>query len=61
MLGLDVLRAGERAGHELIGVDLPELDITDPDAVGQTRRRCSTVLPGRTSTAPRRMCGRRMR
>jgi dTDP-4-dehydrorhamnose reductase len=33
MLGLDVLRAGERAGWELIGVDLPELDITDPSAV----------------------------
>ncbi|HTA32198.1 MAG TPA: dTDP-4-dehydrorhamnose reductase [Solirubrobacteraceae bacterium] len=29
MLGLDVLRAGERAGHELVGADLPELDITD--------------------------------
>ncbi len=33
MLGLDVLRAGERAGHELVGVDLPELDITDTRAV----------------------------
>jgi dTDP-4-dehydrorhamnose reductase len=33
MLGLDVLRAGERAGHELVAVDLPELDITDPRAV----------------------------
>jgi dTDP-4-dehydrorhamnose reductase len=33
MLGLDVRRAGERAGHELIGVDLPELDITDAAAV----------------------------
>jgi dTDP-4-dehydrorhamnose reductase len=33
MLGLDVLRAGERAGHELVGVDLPELDITDAEAV----------------------------
>ncbi len=33
MLGLDVLRAGERAGHELIGVDLRELDITDAAAV----------------------------
>jgi dTDP-4-dehydrorhamnose reductase len=33
MLGLDVLRAGERAGHELIGVDRPELDITDAAAV----------------------------
>jgi dTDP-4-dehydrorhamnose reductase len=35
MLGLDVLRAGERAGHELVGVDLPELDITNPDAVSE--------------------------
>jgi dTDP-4-dehydrorhamnose reductase len=33
MLGLDVLRAGERAGHELIGIDLPELDITDAEDV----------------------------
>ncbi|HTC72000.1 MAG TPA: dTDP-4-dehydrorhamnose reductase [Solirubrobacteraceae bacterium] len=33
MLGLDVLRAGERAGHELVGLDLPELDITDAGAV----------------------------
>ncbi|MCW3020354.1 MAG: dTDP-4-dehydrorhamnose reductase [Solirubrobacterales bacterium] len=33
MLGLDVLRAGERAGHELVGMDLPELDITDAAAV----------------------------
>lgn len=30
MLGHDVARAGERAGHELILVDLPEVDITDP-------------------------------
>jgi dTDP-4-dehydrorhamnose reductase len=33
MLGHDVMRAGERAGHELVPVDLPELDITDPAAV----------------------------
>jgi dTDP-4-dehydrorhamnose reductase len=33
MLGHDVLRAGARAGHELVGVDLPEIDITDPAAV----------------------------
>jgi dTDP-4-dehydrorhamnose reductase len=33
MLGHDVLRAGERVGHELIAVDLPELDITDAGAV----------------------------
>jgi dTDP-4-dehydrorhamnose reductase len=39
MLGLDVLRAGERAGTELIGVDLPELDITDARAVGQAFER----------------------
>lgn len=39
MLGLDVLRAGERAGHELVGMDLPELDITDADAVQSTLER----------------------
>jgi len=33
MLGHDVLRAGARAGHELVGVDLPEIDITDAAAV----------------------------
>jgi dTDP-4-dehydrorhamnose reductase len=41
MLGLDLLRAGERAGHELIGMDLPDIDITDPvsvdDAFSRTR------------------------
>jgi dTDP-4-dehydrorhamnose reductase len=33
MLGHDVARAGERSGHELVLVDLPEIDITDPAAV----------------------------
>jgi dTDP-4-dehydrorhamnose reductase len=33
MLGNDVRRVGERAGHELILVDLSELDITDEQAV----------------------------
>ncbi len=33
MLGHDVRRVAERAGHELVLVDLPELDITDADAV----------------------------
>jgi dTDP-4-dehydrorhamnose reductase len=33
MLGKDVLRAGERAGHDLTAVDLPELDIADEAAV----------------------------
>ncbi len=34
MLGNDVRRVGERAGHELILVDLPELDITNEASVG---------------------------
>jgi dTDP-4-dehydrorhamnose reductase len=38
MLGLDVLRAGERAGHEVIGMDLPEIDITDPESVERAMR-----------------------
>ncbi len=33
MLGHDLLRAGERAGHELVALDLPEIDITDPASV----------------------------
>ena len=62
MLGHDVLRAGERAGHELVLVDLPELDITDAAAVARCSTaareparstRSSTARPGRTSTAPR--------
>jgi dTDP-4-dehydrorhamnose reductase len=45
MLGHDVMRAGERAGHELVPVDLPELDITDAAAVG--------ALAGRLQAEPR--------
>jgi dTDP-4-dehydrorhamnose reductase len=41
MLGHDVQRAGERAGHELVPVDLPEIDITDPPAVDVLLDRCS--------------------
>ena len=33
MLGHDVMRAGARAGHELVPVDLPGLDIADESAV----------------------------
>jgi dTDP-4-dehydrorhamnose reductase len=33
MLGHDVCRVGERAGHDLVLVDLPELDITDERGV----------------------------
>src|SRR5262249_9377044 len=33
MLGLDVLRAGERAGHELVGLARPELDVADEASV----------------------------
>jgi dTDP-4-dehydrorhamnose reductase len=39
MLAHDVLRAGEHGGHELLGVDLPEIDITDPSAVGRLLER----------------------
>ncbi len=39
MLGLDVLRAGERAGHELVGLTRAELDIADASAVEQAFRR----------------------
>jgi dTDP-4-dehydrorhamnose reductase len=35
MLGLDVMRAGARAGHELIGLTHAELDIADAPAVAQ--------------------------
>jgi dTDP-4-dehydrorhamnose reductase len=33
MLAYDVLRIAEQAGHELLAIDLPELDITDSTAV----------------------------
>jgi dTDP-4-dehydrorhamnose reductase len=36
MLGCDVRRAGERAGHELVGLGHTELDIGDARAVGRT-------------------------
>ncbi len=39
MLGHDVMRAGERAGHELVLVDLPELDITDTAATDRLLER----------------------
>jgi dTDP-4-dehydrorhamnose reductase len=35
MLGHDVIRAGERAGHELVPADLPELDITNVEVVSE--------------------------
>ena len=39
MLGLDVLRAGERAGLELVGLTRAELDITDGAAVEEALAR----------------------
>jgi dTDP-4-dehydrorhamnose reductase len=39
MLGLDVLRAGDRAGHEVIGMGRGELDVTDAAAVGEVFER----------------------
>jgi dTDP-4-dehydrorhamnose reductase len=35
MLGLDVLRAGERAGHELLGMARAELDVSDERSVAR--------------------------
>jgi dTDP-4-dehydrorhamnose reductase len=39
MLGLDVLRAGERAGHELVALTRAELDVTDAGAAQEALRR----------------------
>jgi dTDP-4-dehydrorhamnose reductase len=39
MLGGDVRRAGERAGTELVGMDLPELDICDAESVARAFER----------------------
>jgi dTDP-4-dehydrorhamnose reductase len=33
MLAHDVLRAGERGGHDLVGVDLPDIDITQSSSI----------------------------
>ena len=33
MLGCDVVRAGARAGHELVGLARAELDVRDPGGV----------------------------
>ena len=41
MLGCDVMRAGRRGGHELVGLGHPELDIVDADAVESAFRRLS--------------------
>jgi dTDP-4-dehydrorhamnose reductase len=39
MLGLDVLRAGGRAGHELIGLTRAELDVSDARSVARAFER----------------------
>jgi dTDP-4-dehydrorhamnose reductase len=39
MLGGDVRRAGKRAGMELVGMDLPELDICDSQSVARAFER----------------------
>ncbi len=41
MLGRDVERAGERAGMELVGMDLPELDIVDAESVARALQRAA--------------------
>ena len=35
MLGIELLRAGERAGHVMIGLARSELDVTDARGVGE--------------------------
>lgn len=52
MLGHDVARAGERAGHELVLLDLPEIDITDERSVAQTLARAAGDPGGPTGRAP---------
>ncbi len=46
MLGHDVQRAGERSGHELVLVDLPEIDITDAPGVDALLDRLSSEPGG---------------
>jgi dTDP-4-dehydrorhamnose reductase len=41
MLGHDVLRAAERAGHELVGLSRAQLDVTDTGAVERAMERTS--------------------
>jgi dTDP-4-dehydrorhamnose reductase len=44
MLGRDVMRSGERAGHELLGLARGELDIADADAVERAFARAHADL-----------------
>lgn len=39
MLGLDAMRAGERAGHELVGLPRAQLDVSDARAVSEALAR----------------------
>jgi dTDP-4-dehydrorhamnose reductase len=41
MLGLELLRVGARAGHELVGLTHAELDVTDPSSVRAAIARCT--------------------
>jgi dTDP-4-dehydrorhamnose reductase len=41
MLGLDVLRAGDRAGIEIVPLTRQELDVSDPARVREAFERCS--------------------
>jgi len=46
MLGHDVMRAAKTAGHGPVGVDLPELDITDPKQVQELLQRLASEKQG---------------
>lgn len=44
MLGRDIQGVCERAGHEVTGYDLPELDVTDPNGVFRKIIECDWVI-----------------
>ena len=58
MLGHDLMEVIAEAGHDVVGMDLPEIDITSPDSVAAALDRCgptwsSTPPPTRRSTRRR--------
>ena len=46
MLGNDVMRAGARAGHDMVPVDLPEVDITNAESVGSLLQQLQMEMGG---------------
>lgn len=52
MLGHDLVRACARAGRESVGVDLPEVDITDPEACDELLARWGELGGGGVDNGP---------